>query len=150
MSAPGAHHWRASTIRLFNRYQAYNDSDTPLMAKDVTSGIRAYILRERCIDQFTSNILDNSSPISPMLSSRDLSPDETKSRYRGIRNCYKKACKIAVRFSLQKAGFQFDESVKEVAPYQMPSRHPDDINRWVASDFNAPGIYKGPLEGEEL
>jgi hypothetical protein len=54
---------------------------------------------------------------------------------------------MAVRFSLQKAGFQFDESVKEVAPYQMPSRHPDDINRWVASDFNAPGIYKELLEG---
>lgn len=53
---------------------------------------------------------------------------------------------MAVRFYLQEAGIKFDESVKEVAPYQMPSRNPDDINRWVASTFNAPGIYKELLE----
>lgn len=117
------------------------------MAKDVTPGIRAYNLRERCIDHFTSKILDSSSLIAPMLSSRQLSPEETKTRFRGLRDCYKKACNMAVRFSLQKAGFRFDESVKEVAPYQLPSNDPNDINRWVASTFIGPSIYKELLEG---
>lgn len=127
-------------MRLLNRYRAYDDSDTPLMEKEAIPGIRAYKLREKCIDQSTSNILDSSSLISPMLSQRELSPDETKSRYLGIRNCYKNAGKVAARLYLQKAGFQSDESVKEVAPYQIHSRNPDNINRWVASAFNAPGI----------
>jgi hypothetical protein len=154
VSAAGAHHWRTSTVRLFNRYQAcddpvsaedvkpgipsYNLREREIEAKDVKPGIRSYNLRERCIDQFTSNILDNSSLISPMLSPRELSPDETKLRYREIRMCYKKACDMAVLFYVQKGGIQFDESVKEVAPYQIPSRHPYAINRWVASNFNKP------------
>lgn len=150
VSAASAHHWRASTIRLFNRYQPYNDNDTPVRAKDTTPGTRAYNLRERCIDQFTANILDDSSLISPILSPRELSLDETRRRYHGVRQCYKKASEMAVRISLHENGFHFDENVNQVAPYQMPIRNGFTINRWEASAFNASGVYDEFFEGKRV
>lgn len=57
---------------------------------------------------------------------------------------------MAVCFSLQEAGFQFDENVNQVAPYKMPSRDEFTINRWQASVFNAPGVYDEFLEGKRV
>jgi hypothetical protein len=118
------------------------------MARDVTPGIRSYNLRARCIDQFTVNMLDSSSLISPMLSTKELSQEQVQSRYHGMRECYSTACRIAVGLYSQKAGFHFDESVKEVARYQIPDK--DKVNRWVASTFNAPDIYREFLSGREV
>lgn len=144
-----ANYWRASTIRLFNRYKPYTGYGTCLEAKDITPGTRAYNLRERCIDQFTTNMLDDSSLISPILS-RELSLDQTRSRYYGIRRVYKNACKMAVCFSLQEAGFKFDENVNQVSPYKVPTRDQFTINRWQASAFNAPGVYEKFLGGKRV
>ncbi|KAJ5577925.1 uncharacterized protein N7459_006889 [Penicillium hispanicum] len=152
VSATDANNWRASTIRLFNRYQEHTESDTPLEGKDVTPGLRSYNIREKCIDQFTTNILDSSSLIAPILSSKELSQDQTRLRYRGIRRCYKSACKMAVRFSLHTPGIRFDDNVTEVAPYKVPRYDPHglDVNRWVASIFSGPSIYKELLEGRRV
>ena len=148
VSETDANYWRASTIRLFNRYKPYTGHGTCLEEKDITPGTRAYSLRERCIDQFTTNMLDDSSLISPILSGRELSLNQTRSRYYEMRRCYKNACKMAVCFSLQEAGFQFDENANQVTPYKIPIRDQFTINRWQASVFNAPGVYDEFFEGK--
>lgn len=115
------------------------------MAKDPTPGTRSYNLRERCIDKFTSDMLDSSSLITPMLSPRKLSLDQIKLRYQGIRECYKTASDMAVRFYIQRAGIKFDESVKEVAAYKIPRDDENALNRWVASVFNCSGTNTDDL-----
>lgn len=57
---------------------------------------------------------------------------------------------MAVCFSLQKAGFQCDENVNQVAPYKMPIRDQFTINRWHGSVFNAPGVYDEFLDGKRV
>jgi hypothetical protein len=115
------------------------------MAKDVTPGIRSYNLRQKCIDQFTADILHSSSLISPMLSTEELSPERIQSRYRAMRECYSTATEIAVRLYVQEGGFNFDESVEKVAPYQVPDKV--KANRWVAATLNAPDMDQPSFEG---
>lgn len=80
-----------------------------------------------------------------MLSTKELSPEQIKFRYHGMRRCYSTASEIAVLLYIQEAGFRFDDSVKKLAPYRLPDK--EKANRWVASTFNAPDIYGQYLKG---
>jgi hypothetical protein len=62
-----------------------------------------------------------------------------------MRECYSTASEIAILLYIQEFGFHFDDSVKKVAPYQLPDK--GKPNRWVASTLNAPDIYLQYLQG---